>query len=111
MVSYFGWCKARGFEQVHIWSCPPSRGNNFIFWAHPTSQKTPNRQRLQSWYQSLLARCAALGVATNVRSLCDDFEAYGKLPGGEVPSCPPILAGDYWLDEASRLWKQHEKVS
>ena len=109
VVAYFGWCKVGGFEQVHIWSCPPSRGNNFIFWAHPTSQKTPNRQRLQSWYQQLLARCVEMGICTNAHSLCDEFEDYGKLPAAEVPKCPPILAGDYWLDEASRIMKQHEK--
>jgi len=108
-VSYFGWCKAHGFEQVHIWSCPPSRGNNFIFWGHPTSQKTPNRQRLQTWYQALLSRAVSQGIATNINSLCDDFEAFGKLKPDDSPSCPAILHGDYWLDEAARLWKQHEK--
>ncbi|GMH89283.1 hypothetical protein TrST_g941 [Triparma strigata] len=109
VVSYFGWCKAHGFSQVHIWSCPPSRGNNFIFWGHPTSQKTPNRQRLQTWYQALLSRAVSQGIATNVHSLCDDFENYGKLKQDDQPTCPVILHGDYWLDEAARLWKQHEK--
>jgi E1A/CREB-binding protein len=111
VVSYFAFCKLRGFNQVHIWSCPPSRGNNFIFWGHPAAQKTPNRQRLQSWYQNMIHRCVETGVCYNVHSLCDEFESFGKLPSSELPPCPAILAGDYWLDEASRIWKQHEKRS
>jgi len=74
VVSYFGFCKLRGFNQVHIWSCPPSRGNNFIFWGHPAAQKTPNRQRLQTWYQNMIHRCVEAGVCYNVHSLCDEFE-------------------------------------
>ncbi|GMH57068.1 hypothetical protein TrRE_jg1754, partial [Triparma retinervis] len=111
VVSYFAFCKLRGFNQIHIWSCPPSRGNNFIFWGHPAAQKTPNRQRLQSWYQNMIQRCVETGVCYNVHSLCDEFESFGKLPSSELPPCPAILSGDYWLDEASRIWKQHEKRS
>ena len=74
VVSYFAFCKLRGFNQIHIWSCPPSRGNNFIFWGHPAAQKTPNRQRLQSWYQNMIQRCVETGVCYNVHSLCDEFE-------------------------------------
>jgi E1A/CREB-binding protein len=48
LVAYLKWVQARGFKQGHIWSCPPQRGDNFIFWNHPPHQKTPSRDRLNS---------------------------------------------------------------
>ena len=120
VVSYFADAKRRGFEKVHIWSCPPTRGNNFIFWGHPSNQKTPNRLRLQSWYQSLCARAMEVGIVSNVKSLYDEsFEEVGATTSGtgtafapdRLPACPPVLAGDYWLDEVGRINKQQQKRS
>jgi E1A/CREB-binding protein len=53
LVSYLLWCRLRGFRMAHIWACPPSRGNNFIFWCHPQHQKTPSKDRLLEWYVSM----------------------------------------------------------
>ncbi|CAM9864779.1 unnamed protein product [Choristocarpus tenellus] len=54
LVSYLDWLRRRGFVAAHIWSCPPQRGNNFIFWCHPPHQKTPTRDRLANWYNAML---------------------------------------------------------
>lgn len=62
LVGYLKWAQARGFKQCHLWSCPPQRGDNFIFWCHPAHQRTPSRDRLNSWYNSIFHRCKALGV-------------------------------------------------
>ena len=113
VVSYFADAKRRGFEKVHIWSCPPTRGNNFIFWGHPSNQKTPNRLRLQNWYQCLVARAMEAGIVTNCTSLYDEaFEDVGGATAfvdDRLPKCPPVLAGDFWVDEASRITKQLQK--
>ncbi|CAM9233171.1 unnamed protein product, partial [Phaeothamnion confervicola] len=61
LVSYFDWVRRRGFRTAHIWSCPPQRGNNFIFWCHPAHQRTPTRERLVDWYQTMLRRAQSLG--------------------------------------------------
>jgi E1A/CREB-binding protein len=115
VCSYFGDAKRRGFEKVHIWSCPPTRGNNFIFWGHPASQKTPNRIRLQSWYQSLVARAIEVGICTNVTSLYEEaFEDVGgatAFVADKLPKSPSILAGDFWIDEVNRISKQQLKRS
>lgn len=73
MVGYIQWIQARGFQQCHIWSCPPQRGDNFIFWCHPSHQKTPSRDRLNSWYNSILSRCKQLGFVEQVTSLYDAY--------------------------------------
>ena len=54
LVAYLDWIRRRGFKAAHIWSCPPQRGNNFIFWCHPLHQKTPTRDRLSGWYGNML---------------------------------------------------------
>ncbi|CAM9884088.1 unnamed protein product [Hapterophycus canaliculatus] len=54
LVAYLDWLRRRGFKAAHIWSCPPQRGNNFIFWCHPLHQKTPTRDRLSGWYGNML---------------------------------------------------------
>lgn len=73
MVGYLKWVQTRGFKQCHIWACPPQRGDNFIFWCHPNHQKTPSRDRLNSWYQNIIARCAHLGFVDEVRNLWEEY--------------------------------------
>eukprot|EP01031_Cornospumella_fuschlensis_P031386 gene31386-37937_t len=63
VVGYLKWAQARGFKQCHLWSCPPQRGDNFIFWCHPSHQRTPSRDRLNSWYNSIFHRCKSLRIA------------------------------------------------
>lgn len=62
VVCYLAWARQRGFKRCHFWACPPQRGDNFIFWCHPTHQRTPSRDRLNAWYNTILNRCKWLGV-------------------------------------------------
>lgn len=73
MVGYLKWAQIRGFKQGHIWSCPPQRGDNFIFNIHPHHQRTPARERLNSWYNSILLRASKLGIITDVDTLWDKY--------------------------------------
>lgn len=116
LVSYLATARIRGFEKANIWSCPPSRGNCFVFWNHPSSQRTPNADRLQAWYHTALASAVQRGVVTDVRSLYEtDFEkqlaaishddaplAIGSETSGRMV-CPPLIDGDFWVEEAGRI--------
>eukprot|EP01038_Epipyxis_sp_PR26KG_P007672 gene7672-10441_t len=75
IIGYFKWCQMRGFKQGHIWSCPPQRGDNFIFWSHPSQQKTPSRERLNSWYNDILTRCTKCSILQQVNTLYDAYFA------------------------------------
>jgi hypothetical protein len=62
LVGYLRFIQHRGFQRVQIWSCPPRKGDNFIFWRHPAYQKTPQRDRLNRWYEEMISRCRELGM-------------------------------------------------
>ncbi|GKY90780.1 hypothetical protein MPSEU_000050800 [Mayamaea pseudoterrestris] len=109
LVAYLATARRRGYENAHIWACPPSRGNSFVFWNHPASQRTPNKDRLVAWYHNALSRALECGVVTDVKSL---FESNFEEQLREVNSsdcsaasiaCPPLLDGDFWIEEAVRL--------
>jgi hypothetical protein len=73
VAGYLKWSQARGFKQAHIWSCPPHRGDNFIFNAHPAHQKYPSRERLNHWYKSILQRCSKLGIIAETGNLWQQY--------------------------------------
>ena len=167
IIAYLKWAQTRGFKYGHIWACPPQRGDNFIFWCHPSQQRTPSRDRLTSWYNAMLSRAKTLGICSSVQNLWTCFfEGYGKrdeglqrqasknsyvgkqhhtikaskqskqskknlgrgtatatatvpacttvqstpsvknLTGGdEVPICPPVFEGDFWVTECTRVYR------
>ena len=41
---------------AHIWACPPSEGDDYIFHCHPPDQKIPKAKRLQDWYKAMLQK-------------------------------------------------------
>jgi len=111
LSAYFATARARDFSTVHIWSCPPSRGNSFVFWGHPQSQRTPTKERLLSWYHSVLNHSINRGIITDVKSLYEEsFEKFDKTSNGQGPNdqstlpCPPLLEGDFWVEEASQVY-------
>ncbi len=46
----------------HIWSCPPSEGDDYIFHCHPPEQKIPKHKRLVEWYKKMLDKAIEDGV-------------------------------------------------
>ncbi len=111
LVSYLATARARGYEYAHIWSCPPTRGNSFVFWGHPSTQRTPSKELLLKWYHNALSLAANRGIVTDVKSLYehsfkkfDIKQCIGKedsLPHSVIVA-PPLLDGDFWTEEASR---------
>lgn len=42
LIHYVDYVRQRGFEKIHIWSCPPRRKkDDYILWAKPEAQKKP----------------------------------------------------------------------
>jgi len=110
LSAYFATARKRGFSTIHIWSCPPSRGNSFVFWGHPQSQRTPTKERLLGWYHDVLCHAVNRGIITDVKSLYEDsfekFDKASKVKDSNDEStlpCPPLLEGDFWIEEAIRV--------
>ena len=116
LVAYLATARERGYHSAQIWACPPSRGNSFVFWNHPASQRTPNKDHLIAWYHTVLSRAVQCGVVTDIKSLYEsDFEktlstlqcsSSSKIdanPSLSKMACPPLLDGDFWIEEAVRI--------
>lgn len=112
LTAYLATARLRGYEAAHIWACPPSRGNSFVFWNHPEAQRTPNMERLTAWYYSAISRAVDCGVVCGVQSLYEsDFEeSMQQIEANAVSdkstykmTCPPLLEGDFWIEEAVRI--------
>ena len=126
LSAYFATARERGFSKIHIWSCPPSRGNSFVFWGHPQSQRTPTKERLLGWYHDVLCHAVNRGIITDVKSLYEDsFEKFDKASKVKTSNdeastlpCPPLLEGDFWIEEAIRVhsasitrWTRSKKIT
>jgi len=60
----------------------------------------------------MIARAVEIGCVTKVASLFDtSMKTFATLPATDIPPCPPILDGDYWIDEAVRLHSVAAKKS
>lgn len=51
----------------HIWACPPSEGDDYIFHCHPPDQKIPKPKRLQEWYRKMLDKAFAERIIHDYR--------------------------------------------
>jgi len=111
LMAYLAWARKRGFTTAHLWACPPQRGNNFIFWCHPQHQRTPSKDRLLTWYKAMLKKSLEQGIVTRVNNFSESY-FQGGINGYAIP-CPPLFEGDYWIDEAVRLFgiRQRRKVT
>ena len=62
------------FLTAHIWACPPSEGDDYIFHCHPEEQKIPKPKRLTEWYRKMLDT----GKSQEYNVICD-YRVSGKL--------------------------------
>lgn len=53
----------------HIWACPPSEGDDYIFHCHPPDQKIPKPKRLQEWYKKMLDKAFAERIINDYKVL------------------------------------------
>jgi E1A/CREB-binding protein len=96
LVSYLEYVKRRGFHTAHIWSCPPSKGDDYILYCHPVDQKTPKTDKLQKWYADMLDECIARGIACELTDLHTECLVDPTLDATVLP----YFEGDYWTTEA-----------
>ena len=69
-LTMHGLCASRSYSTLRIWSCPPRKGDDYIFNVHPPSMHMPDPARLQDWYRDLLGHAQRDGIVV-------DFEVRG----------------------------------
>eukprot|EP00118_Oscarella_pearsei_P006690 m.30696 g.30696 ORF g.30696 m.30696 type:complete len:1866 (+) comp31380_c0_seq1:236-5833(+) len=108
LIGYFKFCKDRGFAFAHIWACPPSEGDDYIFHCHPPEQKIPKPKRLVDWYRKMLDKASREGVVLEYRDI------YKQALEDKIsqPTDMPYFEGDFWpnvLEESIRELDQEEE--
>ena len=105
LVEYLRAAKERGFHTCHLWSCPPAKGDDYIFYVHPKEQQTPKPDRLCAWYHRVAEKALYAGVAVNIRNLWDVYLGNKE----KRPTDMPYFDGDYFPGEVEAIIKKEFK--
>ena len=77
LIGYLDYVKSLGYTMAHIWACPPSEGDDYIFHCHPPEQKIPKPKRLQEWYRKMLDKAIIERVVIDYKVRHSVLCAYG----------------------------------
>ncbi|CAO2641976.1 Histone lysine acetyltransferase CREBBP [Lemmus lemmus] len=92
----------------HIWACPPSEGDDYIFHCHPPDQKIPKPKRLQEWYKKMLDKAFAERIINDYKDIFKQANEDRLTSAKELP----YFEGDFWpnvLEESIKELEQEEE--
>jgi hypothetical protein len=91
-AGYLDYMKKLGYTMAHIWACPPSEGDDYIFHCHPNEQKIPKPKRLQVW----LTHYVLLGALQCFLDSLIFHATYCSVSNPDLLNpCPGILLNPY----------------
>ncbi|CAD6188119.1 unnamed protein product [Caenorhabditis auriculariae] len=113
LLGYLEYVRGMGFTMAHIWACPPSEGDDYIFHCHPVEQKIPKPKRLQDWYKKMLEK----GVVEKTVVEFKDIYKQARDDNLQTPASLPYFEGDFWpnviedcIREAGNEEAQRKKI-
>lgn len=105
LIGYLDYVKQQGYQWAHIWACPPSEGDDYIFHCHPPEQKVPKPKRLQDWYKKMLDK----GIIERVVIEYKDIYRDALDNGMKTPMDIPYFEGDFWPNVLEDCIKEQEQ--
>merc|ERR1719210_2455691 len=109
LLGYLDYMKKLGYTMAHIWACPPSEGDDYIFHCHPPDQKIPKPKRLQDWYKKMLDK----GIIERIVLDYKDIYKQAVEDNLQSPAELPYFEGDFWpnvMEENIRELEQEEEA-
>ncbi|KAG5682698.1 hypothetical protein PVAND_012032 [Polypedilum vanderplanki] len=92
LLSYMDYAKQLGYTMAHIWACPPSEGDDYIFHCHPPEQKIPKPKRLQEWYKKMLDKGITERIIQDYKDILKQAMEDKLTSACELP----YFEGDFW---------------
>ncbi|XP_043945276.1 CREB-binding protein [Protopterus annectens] len=108
LIGYLEYVKKLGYVMAHIWACPPSEGDDYIFHCHPPDQKIPKPKRLQEWYKKMLDKAFAERIIHDYKDIFKQATEDRLTSAKELP----YFEGDFWpnvLEESIKELEQEEE--
>ncbi|XP_062335169.1 CREB-binding protein-like [Osmerus eperlanus] len=108
LIGYLEYVKKLGYVTGHIWACPPSEGDDYIFHCHPMDQKIPKSKRLQKWCKKMLDKALAERILHDYKDIFKQATDDCITSANELP----YFEGDFWpnvLEESIKELEQEEE--
>jgi len=108
LIGYLEYAKQLGYVYAHIWACPPSEGDDYIFHCHPPEQRVPKPKRLQDWYKKMLDRAIVERVVIDYKDVLKDCLDNQIQSAFQIP----YFEGDFWsniIEESIKELDQEEE--
>ncbi|XP_015991339.2 histone acetyltransferase p300-like [Rousettus aegyptiacus] len=108
LIGYLEYVKKLGYTTGHIWACPPSEGDDYIFHCHPPDQKIPKPKQLQEWFKKMLDKAVSERIVHDYKDIFKQATEDRLTSAKELP----YFEGDFWpnvLEESIKELEQEEE--
>ena len=105
LLGYLDYAKQLGYTMAHIWACPPSEGDDYIFHCHPTEQKIPKPKRLQEWYKKMLDKGIIERIVLDYKNILKQAAEDNLKTAAELA----YFDGDFWPNVLEESIKEIEQ--